>query len=180
MMNPIDWEDSVRRWPVSMDTHQKASGPGESTSGRHGSRSYYQHTAATAHDPPNRQLTVQSEPAGQCPSTNNFPVEKAELFDPGGKSCDADQEDHDLTRKLKELRKMEASMRCKKVAIACETALEASVGASDGESDRCSGPTLKDRVNALLQQRQPDSFLSKVSNRLRLILESGCFCLNQQ
>lgn len=180
MMNPFDWEDSVRRWPGSMDTHQKDSGRVENTPGTHGSRSHYQHTADTVHDPPNR-LTVQSGPAGHCPSTNNFPVEKAEPFDPDGKSFDTDQEDHDLTRKLKELRKIEESIRCKEVAIACKTVLKPSLGASDGELDRCSGPTLKDRVNAILQQRQPNSFLSKVSNRLLLlILKTGCFCLNQQ
>lgn len=165
MMNPLDWEDSVRRWQISVNTHQKDSGRMENTCGTHGSQTYYQHRADTVEHPPNRLLTVHSGSAEQCPSTNTFHMEKAELFD-------TDQEDHELTRKLKELRKIEASMRGKKVAVACKTVLEPSLAASGEESDRCAGPTLKDRVNAVLQQRQSNSFLSKVSN---------CFlCLNQQ
>lgn len=156
MMNPLDWENSVRRWQSSINTHQKHSVRMENYSGTNVSQTYYHYRADTVDDPPNRQ----SGPAGQCPFTNNFHMEKAELFDADGKPFDPNQEDHELSRKLKELRKIKESITCKEGAIACKTVLESSLAAFDEEMERC---TLKDRVNVILQQRQSSSFLSKVS-----------------
>lgn len=143
-----------------MNAHQKI-GWIRNTS-THGSRTYCRYRADTIDDPPNRLLTVQSGPAGQCPSINNFHMEKAEHFNPDGKPFDTeddqDKEDHEKSREIEE------SIRCRKVAIACKTVLEPSHAAPGEELDRCPGSTLKDRVSAILQQRQSSSFLSKVSN----------------
>lgn len=160
MMNPFDWEASARRWQTSMSTSMEASGRREDPTGRHASRVYHQHRADTVEDPLNRLLTVQSGPAGQCPSASTFYPDET------------DQEDHELTRKIKELRKLEESERCKKVSLACKSVLDPSVAASDEESGGCTGSSLSDRVNAILQQRQSNSFLSKVSSWYILALLS--------
>lgn len=180
-MNHFDWEDSVQRWQNGMKTHQKDSGWMESPGGRHNSRTFYQSRADTADDPPSR-LTVQSGPAGQCPSKNNFHIEKAQLCEPDGNPFDADQMDYDLTRKIKELRKLEESIRRQKGEIGCKTVVEPSAAACDEEPGICTtGATLKDRVDGILQQRQSNSFLSKVRSWfLLLIPETGFFCLNQR
>lgn len=172
-MNHFDWEDSVRRGHISIKTQQKDSM--ENPGGTHGSRSYYQYRADTLDGPADRLQTVQSASAGRCPSTNNVHLEKAELFHPDGKPLDPDQEDHEFTRKLKELRGTEESIRCKKAAVGCKTGLEPSPPASGEASDRCTRPTLKDRVDAILQQRQSSGFLAKVSNRSRLLILETSF-----
>ncbi|CAG06140.1 unnamed protein product [Tetraodon nigroviridis] len=116
------------------------------TSATHGPRTSYQYRAETL-DPPNRLGTVPSGPK--------------KLFGPNGKPFgtvdDQDQEDRELTRKLKELREIEESIRCKKAALACKTELEPAA-AADEEADGCS---LRDRVAAIFQQRHSGAFLSK-------------------
>lgn len=129
-----------------------------------GSHTYCQYRGDTVNDPQNRLQAVQGGPAGPCPSTSNW--ETAEFCDPDGKPWEADQEDHELTRKLRELREIEEKIMCRKVSIACKTVLEPSLAACDEQSDRCTGPTLKDRVNAILQQRPSNGSQSKVSHPL--------------
>lgn len=169
-MNHFEWEDSVQRWQNGMKTHQKDSGWMESPGGTHNSRTFYQSRADTADDPTNR-LTVQSGPAGQCPSTNSFHMENTQLCEPDGNPFDADQMDYELTRKIKELRKLEESIRRKKGETACKTVVEPLPAASREEPETCTtGVTLKDRVDAMLQQRQSNGFLSKVRSCFLLLI----------
>lgn len=76
---------------------------------------------------------------------------------------DTDPEDQELTRKLKELRAIEERRRCREASAACKTVLEPSLGAPDEQSCRRTGTSLKERVNAILQQRQSNGFMSQVS-----------------
>lgn len=178
-MSHFDWEDSAQRWQNGMKTHQKDSGWMESPGGTRNSRTFYQSRADTADDPPHR-LTVQRGPAGQCPSTNDFHVEKAQLCEPDGNPFDADQMDYELTRKIKELRKLEESVRRKKGEIACEAVVEPLPAAPNEEPETCtSGAALKDRVDAILQQRQSNGFLSKVRSRFLLLIPETSFLLFQ-
>lgn len=165
-MNHFDWEDSVQRWQNGLGTHEEEdSGWMEDPCGTHSPRTYYQSRDA-ADDPANRP-NVQSGAAGQCPST----METADPSD--GIPFDSD---HELTRKIKELRKLEEKIRSKKVELGCKAAAEASPAACEEELDTCTGPSLKDRVDAILQQRQSKGFLSKVRRGfLKLLPESGSF-----
>lgn len=161
-MNSIDWEASVRKWKTTMNSPQKTERDRmENPSGTLGTRhTSCHHRADAVHDPGTRLLPVQS---GQCPSTNSFYVEKAELFVQDGKLFDTDPEDQDLTRKLKHLRELEERTMCRKASPACKPVSEPSLGAPGEHSCRRTGTSLKERVDAILQQRQSNGFLSQVS-----------------
>lgn len=128
-MNSLDWEDSVRKWQTTMNTHQRNDiGRMENPSGTHGTHHTSRHYRAHTVDVP-----------------------------------DTDPEDQELTRKLKELRGIEERKMCRAPSPACKTVLEPSLGAPDEQSCRRTGTSLKERVNAILQQRQSNGFLSQVS-----------------
>ncbi|XP_056892662.1 zinc finger protein 318-like isoform X9 [Takifugu flavidus] len=81
---------------------------------------------------------------------------------------DTDPEDQELTRKLKELRGIEERKICREASPACKTVLEPSLGAPGEQSCRRTGTSLKERVNAILQQRQSNGFLSQSHFRSRI------------
>lgn len=127
-MNSLDWEDSVRKWQTTINTHQKNhSGRMGNPSGTHGTHHTCHYRADTVDVP------------------------------------DTDPEDQELTRKLKELRGIEERKMCREASPACKTVLEPSLGAPNEQSCRRPGTSLKERVNAILQQRQSNGFLSQVS-----------------
>lgn len=127
-MNSLEWEDSVRKWQTTMNTHQKNdSGRMENPSGTHGTHHTSCHYIDTVDGP------------------------------------DTDPEDQELTRKLKELRGIDERKMCREASPACKTALEPSLEAPDEQSCRRTGTSLKERVNAILQQQQSNGFLSQVS-----------------
>lgn len=159
-MNPVDWEDSSRRWQTDMNAHQKPDrGRFGDSSGTPGSHTYSQYTGDTGEDPPDG-------PAGRRPPRHHARMEKAGLLGPVGRPFDPDRDGQDWMRKLRELREVEEERaHGRKVAVARKTALEPSPAAHGEQSDGGDGPTLQDRVNAILQQRRSDNFLSKASDR---------------
>lgn len=126
MMNSLDWEDSVRKWQTTMNTHQK-----------------------------NDSCRMEN-PSGTLGTHHTSCHYRAD-------TVDVDPEDQELTGKLKELRGIEERKMCRKASPACKTVLEPSLGAPDEQSCRRTGTSLKERVNAILQQRQSNCFLSQVS-----------------
>ncbi|XP_060903796.1 uncharacterized protein LOC132981758 [Labrus mixtus] len=101
------------------------------------------------------------------PASCDFYNKESEAEDPDGAPLLEEDEDPELARKRNELREIEERIQQKRVSIALKKVVhvvnKASHGFScNGESDGCEGPTLKGRVNAILQQRHSHSFLSKV------------------
>lgn len=171
-MNPLEWEDAIRRLQRIQDPNHPTidNSTMENASRIDNDRhTYCQYSRYTDDEPQNRLLgaNLGSEELG--PPSHNFCMKESEVEDPDGESFEMDKEDPELTRKRKELREIEEQIMCKKVAIALKTVkpfVETSPAfPSNNHSDTCNGATLKDRVNVILQQRHPVSFLSKVSNR---------------
>ncbi|KAM7393609.1 hypothetical protein PAMP_020467 [Pampus punctatissimus] len=131
-MNPLEWEDGPRRLPRNLDTNHQ-SGVNNST----GSTSTTRDTYCEYSSPPSRNFSE---------------VE--------------DEEDAELTRKRKQLREIEERIMCKKVAIALKTVEPIVKKASpsyscNDQSATCKDASLRDRVNAILQQRHSLIFLTK-------------------
>ncbi|XP_034543789.1 uncharacterized protein LOC117815890 isoform X2 [Notolabrus celidotus] len=91
---------------------------------------------------------------------------ESEADDPDGEPLLMEDEDPELARKRQELREIEEQIKQKRVSIALKKGEhivnKATLDFSTNrESAECEGPTLRERVNAVLQKRHPDSLLSK-------------------
>lgn len=98
-----------------------------------------------------------------------------EAEDPDGEPLIIEDEDPELARKRNELREIEERIKQKKVSIALKTVEHivknvTETPSTNGESDGHKGLTLKERVQAILQQHHHDSFLSKVSHLYSLMV----------
>ncbi len=167
-MNPLDWEDAVRRLQRSLDPNPSM----EIVSGAdNGWASYCQYSRHRV-DEPQSSMRVTVGSKGHSPPSHNFYLKGSGVEDSDGEPLEMDEEDPELTRKRKELREIEEQILWKKVSIALKKSEpfvteKAPPDFSCNEpSATCKDATLKDRVNFILQQRHPVSFLSKVSNRL--------------
>ncbi|KAM7418439.1 hypothetical protein PAMA_015860 [Pampus argenteus] len=135
-MNPPEWKDAPRRLPRNVGTNHQ-SGVNNST----GSTSTTSDTYCEYSSPPSR----------------NFYSKESEA---------EDEEDPELARKRKELQEIEERIMCKKVAIALKTVEPVAKKASpsfscNDQSATCKGASLRDRVNAILEQRHSLIFLTK-------------------
>ncbi|XP_029286132.1 uncharacterized protein LOC115007228 isoform X2 [Cottoperca gobio] len=150
-MNLLDW-DAIRAIQRNMHSNHI------NNSMEHSSRT------ATEGDP-HCEYPRHTVDEAQSPSSHNFYINESEVADPDGEPLEMDREDPELARKQKELREIEERIMLKKAAIALKT-VELKTTPADfscnEQSAKCKGATLKDRVHVILQQRHPDSFLSKV------------------
>ncbi|XP_026216659.1 zinc finger protein 318-like [Anabas testudineus] len=100
------------------------------------------------------------------PPSHDFQNNQSTAEDPDGEPLEIDDEDPELTRKRKELREIEEQIMQKKFALALKQVepfvkKTAPGFACNEQSSTHKGETLRDRVNAILQQRCSPSFLSK-------------------
>lgn len=160
-MNPLPWEDDLSRLPGNLDRNSS----GSATTTRD---TYCQYSTCTANDPhSNMEVNVGwKEPS---PSSHNMYSKESEAEDPDGAPLEIDEEDPELARKRKELREIEEQIKRKKFSIALKTVEPiiktiSHTYSSNEQSGSCKGATLKDRVNAILQQRHSISLVSKVSS----------------
>lgn len=153
-MNPLYWGDALQRLQTDIMEN------GSETDNIWHIPCQYQRYAAD--EPQNR-------PQGLCPPAYNFHVRESEVDDPDGEPLEIDEEDPELIRKQRELREIEEQIMHKKYVIALKAVQPCAETSSpafppDEPSVTCSGAALKDRVNVILRQRRPVSFLSNVSN----------------
>lgn len=170
-MNPLDWEDALRRLPRNLEPNHQ-SGVINSTGACTTRDTYCEFSRYTA-DEPHSSMGVNVGWKELGSPSHNFYSKESEVEDPDGEPLAMHEEDPELARKRKELREIEAQIIRKKVAIALKIVepivkKTTSPGFSSNEqSTTCKGPTLRDRVNVILQQRHTLNFLTKVSSRLR-------------
>ncbi|XP_038570383.1 zinc finger protein 318-like isoform X1 [Micropterus salmoides] len=168
-MNPLDWEDAFRTLQRRLDpNHQSGFNNRMETASEaiNDWDTYCQYSRYTV-DEPQSSTGVNVGWKGLSPSSQNLYINESEAEDPDGEPLQMDEGDPELTRKRKELREIEERIIHKKVAIALKKVepfvKETPSGFSSNEqSAACKGATLKDRVNVILLQRHPVSFLSKV------------------
>ncbi|CAJ1053072.1 uncharacterized protein LOC117815890 isoform X1 [Xyrichtys novacula] len=115
-------------------------------------------------DRPQSSAEVSERWEGPSSTSYDFSDKESEAEDPDGEPLVVEELDPELARKCKELREIEERIKQKKVFIALKKVVKTSTLASttNGELDGCGSPTLKDRVNAILQQRH--SFVALLKN----------------
>ncbi|KAI3352725.1 hypothetical protein L3Q82_019308, partial [Scortum barcoo] len=157
-MNPLDRRDTAQR------LYRSEPDPSMEINSRtdHDWASYCQYSRYTVDEPQSsRGLTV--APKALSPPSHNLYCKGSEVKDADGDPLEMDEEDPELARKRKELQKIEEQILWKKVSIALKT-IDPPV--TENTPPEQSAPrrdtTLKERVNGILQQRHPASFLSKV------------------
>uniref|UniRef100_UPI0037E9BD8E uncharacterized protein n=1 Tax=Semicossyphus pulcher TaxID=241346 RepID=UPI0037E9BD8E len=167
-MNTLDW-DAIQRLQRALNTNQQSSvnnGFDNASETNNNQNTYCEYLRYTV-DKPQSSVGVNVGWKEPCPASHDFYIQESEVEDPDGVPLVIEEEDSELARKRKELREIEEQIKQKKVAIALKKVepfvKKASLGFScNEESDPCEGPSLRDRVNAILQQRHPVSFRSKV------------------
>lgn len=172
-MNPLDWGGTFRTQRRNLDSaHQTvvdSSMENASAADIHWA-THCNYARYAADDPQTMPPGASLGSKGLCQPLHNSYEQEVDLEDPSGKPFEMD-EDPELRRKREQLREIEERIICKKVSIALKTVKplveETSVTgfSSNEQSATCKGATLKDRVNAIIQQRHPASFLPKVSKR---------------
>lgn len=159
-MNPLDRRDTAQR------LHRSEPDPSIEISHRteHGWASYCQYSRYTVDEPQSsRGQTV--APKTLSPPSHNFYCKGSEVEDADGDPLEMDEEDPELVRKRRELQKIEQQILWKKVSIALKTidppVMENTPPEQSAQPNRRDA-TLKERVNSILLQRHPASFLPKV------------------
>ncbi|KAI9527978.1 hypothetical protein NQZ68_026020 [Dissostichus eleginoides] len=104
-------------------------------------------------------MRVNVEHERLSPSFHNVYIKDSEVQDPDREPLPSDEEDPELSRKRKELREIEERIMFKKAAIALK-AVEPTLPNVSSNAATCKGATLKDRVNVILQKRNPARFNS--------------------
>ncbi|XP_073330935.1 uncharacterized protein [Pagrus major] len=172
-MNPLDWGGTFRSQQRNLDSaHQTVVDSSMETAS--GADNYWDthcnYPRYTVDEPQSMLPGVNLGSKGLCPPLHNSYDQEVDLEDPSGKPFETD-EDPELRRKREELREIEEQIIRKKVSIALKTVKplveETSLTgfSSNEQSATCKTAALKDRVNAIIQQRHPVSFLSKVHYR---------------
>ncbi|KAK1886754.1 Regulatory protein RecX [Dissostichus eleginoides] len=116
---------------------------------------YSRHTVGEAQS----SMRVNVEHERLSPSFHNVYIKDSEVQDPDREPLPSDEEDPELSRKRKELREIEERIMFKKAAIALK-AVEPTLPNVSSNAATCKGATLKDRVNVILQKRNPARFNS--------------------
>ncbi|XP_062289680.1 zinc finger protein 318-like [Scomber scombrus] len=165
-MNPLHWEDNLWRLPRNLDPNHQSGVNNSSGSASTTRDTYCQYSRYTV-DEPHSSTEVNLGWNELNPPSHNFYSKESEAEDTDGAPLEMDEEDPELTRKRKELKEIEEQIMRKKFSIALKTVepiikKTMSHGYSSNEqSDTCKGETLRDRVNAILQQRHSLSFVTK-------------------
>lgn len=172
-MNPLDWGGTFRTQRRNLDSaHQTVvdSSMENASAADIYWATHCNYARYAADEPQTMPPGASLGSKGLCQPLHNSYEQEVDLEDPSGKPFEMD-EDPELRRKREQLREIEERIICKKVSIALKTVKplveETSVTgfSSNEQSATCKGATLKDRVNAIIQQRHPASFLPKVSKR---------------
>ncbi|XP_074521453.1 uncharacterized protein LOC141787110 [Halichoeres trimaculatus] len=126
---------------------------------------------------PQSSASGSEEWKGPTSTSYDYYNQESEAEDPDGVPLLIEDVDPELARKRKELHEIESRIKQKKVSIALKTVenvvnYPTEAPSTNGESDECEGPTLKERVHAILQHRRPNSSLSKVRTPPKGILKS--------
>ncbi|XP_078121479.1 uncharacterized protein LOC144527384 [Sander vitreus] len=166
-MNPVDWDAILRTVQKNLDpNHQNyVNNSMENAPRTNNERDTY--CEYSRHTCDARQSSMGWEGVSP-PLSLNLYIKESDVEDPDGAPLELEEEDPELARKRKELREIEERILLKKAAIALKSVepLVKKTTPSDfscnEQSSACNGATLKDRVNAILQQRHPAGFLSKV------------------
>ncbi|KAK5866569.1 hypothetical protein PBY51_020752 [Eleginops maclovinus] len=161
-MDPIDW-DAIRAiqkhlHPNNQNHINNSNAPRTNEWDTY--CEYSRNTDGEAHS----SMRVNVELERLSPSSHNFYIEDLEVQDPDGEPLPMGEEDPELSRKRKELREIEERIMFKKAAIALK-AVEPTLPNLSSNAATCKGATLKDRVNDILQQRDPARFNSRVWSR---------------
>ncbi|KAM3623979.1 uncharacterized protein V6R79_017619 [Siganus canaliculatus] len=167
-MNPSDWRDASRRVRVDPYHQVVVNNSTRNTSGTNRDwDAYHKYTTRTVHISQNELLGVDLGSQALSAPSDSFSTKESEEEDPDGEPYEMDPEDPELIRKRKELEAIEERIKQKKVSIALKTVtpflkqLSPSGSASNDPSFVHEGPTLKERVNAILQKRHHFNFPSK-------------------
>ncbi|KAK5927151.1 hypothetical protein CgunFtcFv8_022668 [Champsocephalus gunnari] len=104
-------------------------------------------------------MRVNVEHERLSPSFHNVYIKDSEVQDPDGEPLPSVEEDPELSRKRKELREIEERIMFKKSVIALK-AVEPTLPNVSSNAATCKGATLKERVNVILQKRNPARFNS--------------------
>lgn len=170
-MNRPDWEDAARRLQHNVaPNHQSGvnNNMGLTSRTSYDWDPFYNYPQYTVNEPQgSRRVNVGWERLS--PPSHDFQNNQSTAEDPDGEPLEIDDEDPELTRKRKELREIEEQIMQKKFALALKQVepfvkKTAPGFACNEQSSTHKGETLRDRVNAILQQRCSPSFLSKVSS----------------
>ncbi|KAK5900052.1 hypothetical protein CesoFtcFv8_009466 [Champsocephalus esox] len=116
---------------------------------------YSRPTVGEAHS----SMRVNVEHERLSPSFHNVYIKDSEVQDPDGEPLPSVEEDPELSRKRKELREIEERIMFKKSVIALK-AVEPTLPNVSSNATTCKGATLKERVNVILQKRNPARFNS--------------------
>ncbi|KAJ4945136.1 hypothetical protein JOQ06_013672, partial [Pogonophryne albipinna] len=116
---------------------------------------YSRPTVGEAHS----SMRVNVEHERLSPSFHNVYIKDSEVQDPDGEPLPSVEEDPELSRKRKQLREIEERIMFKKATIALK-AVEPTLPNVSSNAATCKGATLKERVNVILQKRNPARFNS--------------------
>lgn len=172
-MDPLDWQDAIRRLQRNPDPNQQSitNNNIESVSRTSNDWDTCCQYSKYIDEEPQCSMEVPSGSRELGPPSHHLYIRESVGESPDGEPIETPEKtDLELSRKLKELRNIEEQIMRKKVAIALKKEPSVKVTSPPGlpcneQSATCRGATLKDRVNAILHQQHPVSFLSKVSNR---------------
>ncbi|XP_033986079.1 uncharacterized protein LOC117482181 isoform X1 [Trematomus bernacchii] len=159
-MDPIDW-DAIRAIQRNMHpNHQNDVNNSIENAPRTNIEwdtycEYSRPTVGEAHS----SMIVNVEHERLSPSFHKVYIKDSEVQDPDGEPLPSDEEDPELSRKRKELREIEERIMFKKAAIALK-AVEPTLPNVSSNAATYKGATLKDRVNVILQKRNPVGFNS--------------------
>ncbi|KAM8773282.1 uncharacterized protein AB9X84_015225 isoform 2-T5 [Acanthopagrus schlegelii] len=151
-MNPPDWGRTFRSQQRILDSaHQTVvdSNLENASAADNYWATHCNYPRYAADEPQGMPPGVSLGSQGLCPPLHTSHDQEVDLEDPNGQPFEMD-EDPELRRKREELREIEEQIIC-----------------------TCKGATLKDRVNAIIQQRHPASFLSKVHYRRDVMSSSS-------
>ncbi|XP_068445265.1 micronuclear linker histone polyprotein-like isoform X2 [Clinocottus analis] len=157
-MNPVDWEDVTIR-PVQRNLQNVVEDIMEDASRANEKWNTYCKHAGHTVDEAQHSIGENVGWKELTPPSHNFYINNSEVEEPDGEPLQMDEEDPELARKREELRAIEERILLKKAAIALKTVETTSPDFSCNESPPCFA--LKDRVNLILQQKHPGSFLAK-------------------
>ncbi len=168
-MDPLDLIEAIRELKRNLDPNYQTvvNNSMENASKTNNEwDTFGQYSRYTA-DEPQSSVGVESGLKELSPPMHNFYIKESEVEDPNGEPFETEEEDPELKRKQRELQEIEKQIMRKKVAIALKHVEFVKEKSPPGvscnrQSATCKGATLKDRVNAILQQRRPDSSQSKV------------------
>ncbi|XP_053189121.1 zinc finger protein 318-like [Scomber japonicus] len=169
-MNPLHWEDNLWRLPRNLDPNHQSGVNYSSGSASTIRDTYCQYSRYTV-DEPHSSTEVNVGWNELNPPSHNFYSKESEAEDTDGAPLEMDEEDPELTRKRKQLKEIEEQIMRKKFSIALKTVepiIKKTMShgySSNKQSDTCKGETLRDRVNAILQQRHSLSFVTKSAEK---------------